>query len=269
MTNYTGNNPVDVAVRAARSAGSLIMDQYTPDPRKSFQTKDQNDYVTEVDLAAEKIITGEIFNAFPGHQILAEESGRSGQQSEYLWIIDPLDGTTNFIHGIPHFAVSISFLHRGIPRLGVIYNPVLDECFTGIRDRGSYLNDRKISVSRTAQLKDALGATGFPFRTHDMLCDYLTIFNRLFQRVRGMRRCGSAALDLAYVACGRYDFFWESFLQPWDFMGGALMVQEAGGRISRFDGSEMTMESGSVLAANKDIYPLILEELSRPECKIP
>ena len=195
---------------------------------------------------------------FPGHRLLAEESGYSAQASEFLWVIDPLDGTTNFIHGLPHFAVSLALLENGRVIFGLIYDPISHERFHAHLGRGAFLNERPIAVSRTAKLGAALGATGFPFKAPERLAAYAQAFKSLLASCKDMRRCGSAALDLAYTACGRYDFFWEAHLLPWDFMAGKLLVSEAGGLSGDFRGNELAVRTGSVLAANKMLYPDLL-----------
>jgi myo-inositol-1(or 4)-monophosphatase len=247
-----------VAMQAAYEAGELINCNFQKLQNTDIQRKGENDFVTRIDKEAEKIIGHVIASHFPKHQILAEEGGWSSQKSEYLWVIDPLDGTTNFIQGISHFSVSLALLRNNTVVLGLIYDPVSRECFHAAAGQGAFMNDIPILVSQTEQMSSAFGATGFPFKAPHLLASYANVFKILMAQCQDLRRCGSAALDLAYVACGRYDFFWESHLLPWDFMAGKLIVEEAGGRISDFLGRELLVQTSSVLAANKNIYPQIL-----------
>jgi myo-inositol-1(or 4)-monophosphatase len=248
-----------IAWRAARAAGNLIDRNFQKLRHDDIQAKGKNDFVTRVDREAEAIINRIVLNEFPGHRILAEEGGYSGNPGDHLWVIDPLDGTTNFIQGIPHFAVSIALLEKGRPVLGLIYNPLSRECFHAISGRGAFLNKAPIVVSRTAKVNSALGATGFPFKAPQHVPAYTDAFRNLLTRCKDMRRCGSAALDLAYTACGRYDFFWEAHLLPWDFMAGKLIIEEAGGRTGDFLGKELTVQTSSLMAANQILYPKLLK----------
>ncbi len=225
-----------VALLAARKAGAAICRDFRHLAGTDIQAKGKNDFVTRVDREAETIIKSTIARNFPGHRILAEETGYSAQASEFLWVIDPLDGTTNFIQGIPHFAVSLALLKDGKVAFGLIYDPLSKECFHAAAKRGAFLNGARIAVSPTGKLSSAVGATGFPFKAPRFLEAYVDAFKTMMSRCQDMRRCGSAALDLAYTACGRYDFFWESHLLPWDFMAGKLIVEEAGGLSSDFAG---------------------------------
>jgi myo-inositol-1(or 4)-monophosphatase len=228
-----------------------------------IQVKGKNDFVTRVDQEAEAAIKKVIAESFPRHRILAEEGGYSAAESEYLWVIDPLDGTTNFIHGIPHFAVSLALLENGKVLFGLIYDPLsLDRFHAGL-GLGAFLNGRPIAASRTERLGSALGATGFPFKAPKLVAPYAKTFRSLIPKCEDMRRCGSAALDLAYTACGRYDFFWEACLRPWDFMAGKLLIAEAGGLSSDFAGNELAVRPSSVLAANKSLYPMLLKEIGK------
>jgi myo-inositol-1(or 4)-monophosphatase len=247
------------ALHAARAAGERICDGFRNLAASEIESKGKNDFVTRVDREAEAAITEIILNEFPGHRVLAEESGYSAAASDYLWVIDPLDGTTNFIHGLPHFAVSLALLEKGKAIFGLIYDPLSQDRFHAGLRQGAFLNDRPIAVGRTAKLDSALGATGFPFKAPEQSASYAQAFQILLSSCKDMRRCGSAALDLAYTACGRYDFFWEAHLLPWDFMAGKLLVSEAGGRSSDFSGNELAVRAGSVLAANKTLYPKLLK----------
>ncbi len=250
------------AVKAARRAGSIINRAALNREGLEVRAKHRNDFVTQVDKAAEDAILAIIRQAYPEHAVLAEESGVSeSTKSEYLWIIDPLDGTTNFIHGFPQYCVSIALQHRGVTSHGVIYDPAKNELFTASKGRGAYLDDRRIRVTKCAQLKDALVGTGFPFKELARLDLYSRQLRTLMTGSSGVRRAGAAALDLAYVACGRLDAFWEMGLAPWDMAAGALMIQEAGGLVGDLAGAQGWLESGDIAAATPKVYPQLLETL--------
>ncbi|RMD71726.1 MAG: inositol-1-monophosphatase [Gammaproteobacteria bacterium] len=251
---------LNIAVRAARRAGALIMRYLDRLDMVSFAEKSRHDFVTEVDRQSERIIIETLRKAYPHHAILAEESGLHGKD-DFQWIIDPLDGTTNFLHGFPQFAVSIALRHRGKLDQAVIYDPVRNELFTASQGKGAQLNERRIRVSKVKRADDALLGTGFPFRSQQYLDDYLAMFRALFPRVSGIRRAGSAALDLAFVAAGRLDGFWEIGLKPWDIAAGALLIQEAGGMIGDFSGGGAFLHTGNVVAGNPTIYPFVLKTL--------
>ncbi len=248
-------------MEAALAAGRLIRCNFHQLKMGDIRAKGKNDFVTRVDIEAEAAIRKIVAKNFPEHRILAEETGYSVQSGEYLWVIDPLDGTTNFIHGIPHFAVSLALLEKGRAIFGLIYDPLSHDRFHAALGQGAFLNDRPIAVSATTGLGSALGATGFPFKAPGQAAAYARAFASLLSKCKDMRRCGSAALDMAYTACGRYDFFWEAHLLPWDFMAGKLLLSEAGGRASDFAGRELPIGESSVLAANKALYPRLLEEI--------
>lgn len=250
---------LQTAMQAARAAGDRICRGFQNLAAVDVEAKGKNDFVTRVDREAEAAIKEIILKEFPGHRILAEESGYSAAASDYLWVVDPLDGTTNFIHGLPHFAVSLALLENGRAIFGLIYDPLTHDHFHAGLGQGAFLNDRPIAVSPTAKLDSALGATGFPFKAPEQAAAYAEAFKKLLSSCKDMRRCGSAALDLANTACGRYDFFWEAHLLPWDFMAGKLLVSEAGGLSSDFAGNELAVHAGSVLAANKMLYPALLK----------
>jgi myo-inositol-1(or 4)-monophosphatase len=253
---------VNIAVKAARRAASIINQAANQLELLNIETKAHNDFVTEVDRAAEAAIVDILREAFPEHSILAEESGRSGdgegRGAEYVWVIDPLDGTTNFIHGFPQYAVSIALTRKGVPEHAVIFDPVSNELFTATRGRGAYMNDRRIRVSRRQRLADALLGTGFPFRQFAHVDTYLAMFRELAQRSVGLRRAGAAALDLAYVASGRLDGFWEIGLSPWDMAAGALLIQEAGGFVADFDGEGDYLKSGNIVAGTPKVFTELL-----------
>jgi myo-inositol-1(or 4)-monophosphatase len=245
------------AVKAARRAGQIITRASQDVDLLKVSSKRQNDFVTEVDRAAEDAIIGILREAYPDHAILAEESGASGE-SEYRWIIDPLDGTTNFIHGMPQYAVSIALEHRGQMQSAVVFDPVRNELFTASRGRGAFLNDRRIRVSRRAKLGEALVGTGFPYREWGHIDAYLGMFRALMEKTSGLRRPGAAALDLAYVACGRFDGFFEIGLSPWDIAAGGLLVTEAGGLVGNLVGETGYLESGNLVASTPRIFPALL-----------
>ena len=252
---------LNIAVRAARRAGSIINRASLNGGALNVRAKRVNDFVTQVDQAAEEAIIEIVRKAHPDHGFLAEESGKTPGEAEYVWIIDPLDGTTNFIHGFPQYCVSIAVEHRGTLAHGVVYDPVKNELFTTSKGRGAFLNDRRIRVSKCTRLKESLVGTGFPFKELSRLDLYTRQLRNLIQGSAGVRRAGAAALDLAYVACGRLDAFWEMGLSPWDMAAGALLIQEAGGLVGDFSGEARYMQSGDVSAATPKVFPQLLEAL--------
>jgi myo-inositol-1(or 4)-monophosphatase len=248
------------AVKAARKAGSIINRASMDLDALTVTTKRKNDFVTEVDQAAEAAVVDIIRKSYPDHAILAEESGASGKaDAEHVWIIDPLDGTTNFIHGFPQYSVSIGVTQNGILTHGVIFDPVKNELFTASRGRGAYLNDRRIRVSGRIGLKASLIGTGFPFREIDNFDEYMAMFKSVTRETAGIRRAGSAALDLAYVAAGRLDGFWEIGLSPWDVAAGALLIQEAGGLISSLSGEGDFLHAGNVVCGSPKVFSPLLQ----------
>jgi myo-inositol-1(or 4)-monophosphatase len=254
------NPTLNIAVRAARSAGNVIIRNLGKLDTLAIHTKDRNDFVTEVDRQAEQEIIYILRKAFPGHGILAEESGVQ-EGNDYQWIIDPLDGTTNFLHGFPQFAVSIAMRHKGRMEHGVIYDPLRQELFTATRGGGAMLNDQRIRVTKRKTLEGSLLGTGFPFKSQQHLDAYLDMFRALFPQTAGIRRAGSAALDLAYVASGRLDGFWEIGLSIWDMAAGVLLIQEAGGLSSDFTGGNDHLESGNIVAGNPKLFAEILKTI--------
>ena len=249
------------AVKAARRAGSIINRASRDIDMVSVTRKRHNDYVTEVDKGAEKAIIEVLHRAYPDHAILAEESGSQGR-SEYTWIIDPLDGTTNFIHGFPQYAVSIAVRHKDLIAHGVIYDPCKNELFTASRGRGAFVNDRRVRVSKEAHLRDSLIGTGFPFRDFTGLDEYMAMLREVIAKTAGVRHAGAAALDLAYVAAGRLDGFWEIGLLPWDMAAGALLVQEAGGLVAGLSGESDYLESGRIIGGNPKIFAQLLQTIA-------
>jgi myo-inositol-1(or 4)-monophosphatase len=255
---------LNTAVTAARRAGALINRASFDIGKLTITSKRPRDFVSEVDRAAEEEIIRILRKAYPDHAILAEESGAHAApkgESEYQWIIDPLDGTTNFLHGLPQYCVSIGLLHRGIPSQAVVFDPTRNELFTASRGRGAFLNDTRIRCSKTIKLGDALIGTGFPFRELKHLKVYIAMFEEMTRQCAGVRRPGSAALDLCYVGCGRYDGFWEIGLSPWDMAAGALIVRESGALIGDLDGGEDYLASGRVLAGTPKIYAQMISLL--------
>jgi myo-inositol-1(or 4)-monophosphatase len=253
---------VNIAIRAARRAGELMIRQLNQLESLQVTEKGRNELVTQVDEAAEAAIIEVIRDHYPEHAILAEESGAAGEH-EYQWIIDPLDGTTNYVHGFPVFAVSIAVAHNGELQHGVVYDPLRQEIFSASRGQGALLDGRKIRVSKRTQLRQALIATGLPFRENLRHIDrYLDMLRAVMLETAGVRRPGSAALDLCYVAAGRVDGFWEIGLSKWDVAAGALIIREAGGRISDFRGSDAYLESGNIVAGNPKIYAALSKLLA-------
>jgi myo-inositol-1(or 4)-monophosphatase len=245
---------LNVAVMAARRGGNSLMRNLVKLDNLTVEQKGRNDYVSEADRAAEREVIETIHKHYPDHAILAEESGASGE-SDTVWIIDPLDGTTNFLHGFPVFAVSIGVQVNGRMEHGVVYDPVRQELFTASRGAGAQLDGRRIRVSGQSNLQRALIGTGFPFRRADAEMEpYLKMLGKIIRNTSGVRRPGAAALDLCYVAAGRLDGFWEAGLSAWDLAAGGLMIREAGGIVSGLDGSENYLETGHVLAGTPKIY---------------
>ena len=255
------NPMLNIAIRAARAAGDVIIRQIDHVQDLPVTKKGRNDFVTEVDRHAELVIIETLHKSYPDHAILAEESGQQGD-SPYVWIIDPLDGTTNYLHGFPQYAVSIALQHRGELDQAVVYDPLRQELFTASRGEGALLNNKRIRVSKQKHLEGALLGTGFPFKEQELLDEYLNSFRALFPMTAGIRRAGAASLDLAYVACGRLDGFWEFGLKPWDMAAGALLIKEAGGLISSFDGKDTYLKNGDVVTANPEIHDKILNKLN-------
>ena len=247
---------LNVAIKAARAAGALINRAALDVEAVRISQKQINDFVTEVDHAAERAIIETLLTAYPGHGILAEESGseHGAKHSDYVWIIDPLDGTTNFIHGFPVYCVSIAMAFKGKVEHAVVYDPSRNDLFTATRGRGAFLNERRIRVSKRTQLKDCLVSTGFPFRPGDNFKQYMAMMAELMPRTAGLRRPGAAALDLAYVAAGYCDGFFESGLSIWDVAAGSLLVTEAGGLVGNFTGEADFMEQRECLAGSPRIY---------------
>ena len=251
---------LNTAVKAARRAGSVIGRASLDLGQIKVGVKQQNDFVTEVDRAAEATIIETLREVYPTHAILAEESGPSGD-SEYLWIIDPLDGTTNFIHGFPQYAVSIALAHKGVLQHAVVFDPNRNELFTASKGAGAFLNDKRIRVSKRAKLDEALLGTGFPYKMFDHADAYLAIFKEMTRRCAGVRRPGSASLDLAWLAAGRIDGFWEFGLAPWDMAAGALLILEAGGLVSDLSGEANYLATGNIVGGTPKVFGQLLQAI--------
>ena len=257
---------LNVAVRAARKAGRIINRASLDIDQVKIARKQRNDFVTEVDHAAEQAIIETLLTAFPGHSILAEESGHTpakgaaaeARDADFVWVIDPLDGTTNFIHGLPQYCISIALMERGVITQGLVYDPNRDELFTATKGRGAFLNDRRIRVASRTRLEESLIGTGFPFRRIEDLDRYLVMLKAVMQKAAGLRRPGAAALDLAYVAAGRYDGVFEIGLAPWDVAAGSLMVTEAGGLIGDFAGDAKHVFAEEVVAGTPKVFAQLL-----------
>ncbi|BDT66839.1 inositol-1-monophosphatase [Comamonadaceae bacterium OS-1] len=256
---------LNVAVKAAREAGKLINRAALDVEAVRINQKQINDFVTEVDQAAEKVIIETLTTAYPGHGILAEESGSEfgAKDSEFVWIIDPLDGTTNFIHGFPFYCVSIALAVQGKIEQAVVFDPTRNDLFTATKGRGAYMNERRIRVSKRVRLNECLISTGFPFRPGDNFKNYLGMMSDLMPKLAGIRRPGAAALDMAYVAAGFTDGFFESGLHPWDVAAGSLLITEAGGLVGNFTGEADFLEQKECMAGNPRVYGQLVSVLGK------
>ena len=252
---------LNIAINAARQAGDIIVRHFDQVDRIKPTAKGHNDFFCEVDVKAEQAIINTIHKAYPQHGILAEESGLHNPDAETVWIIDPLDGTSNYLHGFPFFSVSIAIKVNGRIEHGVVFDPIRHECFMASRGRGARLNDRRIRVSKQTQLSDSLLGTGLPFRDMNLAKRYMPTFEALLGKCAGVRRTGSAALDLAYVASGRLDGFWEFGLKPWDIAAGTLLIQESGGMICDLQGGENYLNHGDVIAATPKVFKSLAQIL--------
>lgn len=252
---------LNIAVKAARKAGDIILRYHNQIDLLTIENKAANDFVSEVDKAAEDAIINELKKAFPDHSILGEENGEILGDSKFQWIIDPLDGTTNYLHGFPQYAVSIALYENNEATHAVVYDPFKEELFTASKGQGAYLNEQRLRVTSTQGFDDTLIGTGFPFKAPQHLDAYLAMFKAIHPKVAGIRRAGSAALDLAYLAAGRMDGFWEIELNIWDIAAGALLVKEAGGFIGDFSGRGKYLETGNVVAGNDSVFKEILKTI--------
>jgi myo-inositol-1(or 4)-monophosphatase len=253
--------PLKVAVEAALAAGHILKER--ADSIGKIQYKGEIDPVTEIDLLCEKAVIGRIQKTFSDHAFLAEESGATEGDADHLWIIDPLDGTVNYAHGYPCYCVSIGYQFKGEVVVGVVYNPCLDELFVAEKGQGATLNGKSISVSTTTDLKQSLLATGFPYDIRESSDNNLDHFQKFIKACQAIRRPGSAALDLCYTAMGRFEGFWELKLHPWDYAAGWLMIEEAGGKMTRFDGSPFQMGDRSILSSNGHIHKAMVDVLMK------
>jgi len=255
---------LNIAIKAARAAGAIINRASLDVERLTVTTKSPNDFVTEVDKAAEDVIIATILEAYPGHGILAEESGRTygAKDSDFVWIIDPLDGTTNFIHGFPFYAVSIALAFRNQVQQAVVYDPNRNDLFYASRGKGAYMNDRRLRVSKRTRMSESLIGTGFPFRKGDNFQRYMKMFEEVMVQCAGVRRPGAAALDLCYLAAGFYDGFFETGLSPWDVAAGSLMITEAGGLVGNFTGEPDFLFQRELLAGTPRIYGQLVKTLA-------
>ncbi len=254
-------NPIlNTALKAARKAGHMMLRASNNLDAVKVDSKAFNDFVSEIDREAESILVEALLEAYPHHRIRTEETGHHGKaQSEYEWIIDPLDGTTNYLHGHPQYAISMALLHKGVLTEALVFAPERNDLYLASRGKGALLNDRRIRVSKRIELNECLIGTGFPVVDQSMMDQYLAILKSVLGKTAGGRREGSAALDLCHVACGRIDGFFEFNLKPWDIAAGALMVQEAGGIVTDFQGNEGWLESGDIVAANPKVLAQLLQ----------
>ncbi|MCK5818553.1 MAG: inositol-1-monophosphatase [Psychromonas sp.] len=257
---------LNIAIRAARNAGKIIVKGFENLETVEFEEKTLNDYVSSVDKDAELAIISTLKNSYPDHSFVCEESGiENGKDIDHKWIIDPLDGTNNFMRGIPHFAISIALKIKGRTEIGIVFDPILNELFSAVRGQSSQVNGYRTRTTSVSKITKTLLATGFPFKAKHHTQSYLNIFKDFFLEVADMRRSGSAALDLAYVAAGRFDGFWEFSLKPWNIAAGELILKESGAMMTDFEGGNDYMKSGNVVAANpkllKDMLCVIRKQL--------
>lgn len=251
---------LNIAIQAARQSSRIIFRFLDQMDKVEISEKAQNDFVTQVDRMSEETIITQIKKSYPDHAILAEESGhQKGFNEDYCWVIDPIDGTRNFMHGVPHFAISIAVMKKGAVELGLVYDPIRQELFTATRGQGAYLNNRRMRISPAKKFEQTLIGTGFPYKNKEGIHTYLKTFQTVFANCGDIRRAGSATLDLAYVACGRLDGFWESGLQLWDVAAGALMIKESGGMVTDFKNGEDYLEGGTIVAGNPKVHKELLQ----------
>lgn len=253
---------LNIAVRAARAAGTIIVRGFEKHNEIAKESKGANNYVTQIDRDAEQAIIAKIQQSFPNHCFLCEESGEiTGADRDYQWIIDPLDGTTNFIKGIPHFAVSIALLHKGRLDQAVVFDPIRSELFTATRGQGAQLNGYRIRVSKPRDLSETILATGMPFKNKTQFGEYALSLNKIFHECGDIRRAGSAALDLAYVAAARHDGYWERGIKTWDVAAGELIVREAGGLVTDFKGGNDPLYKGEIVAGGAKVVQGLVKHL--------
>ncbi|MEW6409733.1 MAG: inositol monophosphatase family protein [Nitrospirota bacterium] len=261
ITNSKRADFLSTAIKAAKVAGNIILSNLGKISKNDIGLKQASDFVTRIDKESEYAIIRIIKEKFPDHYFLAEESSRDTDTGTYLWIIDPLDGTTNYIHGFPVFAVSVALQHKDEIITGVIFDPLKNELFTAEKGKGAFLNGQPIKVSAVTALQNSLITTGFPFRKKNLIDEYLKLFKNILHKVSDLRRAGAAALDLAYVACGRCEAFFELGLSPWDVAAGSLIIKEAGGIVTDFSGGTEYLSTGNIVAGNPVIHKEILKEV--------
>ncbi len=254
---------IEIAKEAALEAGKILVKNLGKLSIDQIETKSKNNFVTEIDKLAEKIIIDLIYSFHPNHCIFAEESGNNNKTSDYRWIIDPLDGTTNYIHSIPFFCVSIALEFKGEIILGVVYDPVRDEMFYAEKGKGAYLNNKPINVSSKFNISESIITVGFPYKSHHNIGKYINTLTKISGSCSNIRKVGSAAIDLAYVASGRFDGYWELDLSEWDIAAGIIIIREAGGRVTDLNGEFGFMETGNIIASNNHIHSQILEVLNK------
>lgn len=252
---------LNIAVRAARSAGDFIARSFESDVELEVKQKGDNDFVTQIDKEAEKIIISKIKQSYPEHSFVCEESGITEGDEEFKWIVDPIDGTTNFVKGIPHFCVSIALMYRGKLDQAVVFDPIKNELFTASKGKGTQMNNFRLRVNQAKELQNTLLATGFPFKDKTDTANTMDKFTRVFEQCGDIRRSGSAALDLAYVAAGRYDGYWEKGIKPWDVAAGELLVKEAGGLVTDFSGGHDQLKKGEIVAANPKLVQALVKTI--------
>lgn len=252
---------LNIAVRAARVAGNIIARGFENRDDLDTQSKGENDFVTKIDKEAEQAIISKIKQSYPDHAFYGEESGKQGDDETYTWLIDPLDGTTNFIKGIPHFCVSIALLHKGRLDQAVVFDPIRGELFTASRGNGAQLNGYRIRASKSKDLSQTILATAFPFKNKNTLAEFTKQFTQVFSAAGDIRRTGSAALDMAYVAAGRFDGYWERGINPWDTAAGELLVRESGGLVTDFAGNNDPLYSGEIVAGSPRVVQSLVKHL--------
>jgi myo-inositol-1(or 4)-monophosphatase len=252
---------LNIAIRAARVAGNIIAKGFENQSELMVEAKGSNDFVTRIDKEAEQAIISKIQQSFPEHSFVGEEGGVVEGDNDFKWIIDPLDGTTNFIKGIPHFAVSIALMHKGRLDQAVVFDPIRGELFTASKGAGAQLNGFRIRASKAKELDQSILATAFPFKDKTSLPAFMDSFGKIFAQAGDVRRCGSAALDLAYVAAGRYDGYWESAIKPWDIAAGELLVRESGGLVTDLNGGNDPMHSGEIVAGSPKVVQTLVKHL--------